>query len=73
MKATLKGKNFIIELPLQTRRPSTSGKSMVVGSSCGVRRSAVKVNGKTVYVTVNAFCYPDEREGKNGDKSHARS
>ena len=71
MKARLQGKNLIIELPLQTPRPSTSGKSMVVASSHGVRQSAVKVDGQTVYVAASAFCYPVDREKTR--KSRVRS
>jgi hypothetical protein len=62
MKAKLQGKKLVIELPLQTPKPSASGKTMVVATSHGVQRSGVKVDGKTVCVTVNAFCYPEERE-----------
>jgi hypothetical protein len=77
MKARLQGKKLIIEPPLQTPRPSASGKTMVVASSHGVQRSSVKVGGKTVCVTVNAFCYPEEREdstlGSNGaDRTTAK-
>jgi hypothetical protein len=71
MKAKLQGKNLVIELPLQTPRPSTSGKTEVVASSHGVRRSAVKVNGKTVYVAASAFFYPVDREKTR--KSRVRS
>jgi hypothetical protein len=71
MKAKLQGKNLIIELQLQTPKPSTSGKTVVVASSHGVRQSAVKVNGKTVYVAASAFCSPVDREKTR--KSRARS
>jgi hypothetical protein len=54
MKAKLQGNNLIIELPLQTPRPSTSGKSMLVGSSYGVRRSAVNERG-LVFVRRNVW------------------
>jgi|HubBroStandDraft_6_1064221.scaffolds.fasta_scaffold5394753_1 hypothetical protein len=72
MKATLRGKKLIIELPLQTPKPSASGKTMVVASSHGVKRLSVKVDGKTVCLTANAFCYPDRAEDVDDEKELSR-
>jgi hypothetical protein len=69
MKAKLQGKKLVIELPLEKPRPSASGKTMVVASSRGVKRTNLKVGGKTVCLTVNAFCYPEVGEGDEGEKS----
>jgi hypothetical protein len=72
MKAKLKGKKLIIELPLQAPKRSTSGKTMVVASSHGVRRSDLKVDGKTVCLSVHAFCYLEEPEDIEVERSSSR-
>jgi hypothetical protein len=72
MKAKLQGKKLIIELPLQTPKPSASGKTTVVATSHGVQRSGAKVDGRTVCVTANAFCYPEEREDVEGEGSSVK-
>jgi hypothetical protein len=62
MKTKQAGKRLVIDIPLHEPRPSSSGKTFVVASSRGLRRSTLNVNGNVVWVTVNAFYYPSGRE-----------
>jgi hypothetical protein len=54
-----KGK-LIIELRVQEPTLSSSGKTLVVATSRGPRRSKAKVDGKPVYVTANAYIQPEK-------------
>jgi hypothetical protein len=60
---------LMISLPLQTPTPSASGKTLIVASSHGVKRSAVILEGKVLCVTANAFIYPSSPDEKGGTKS----
>jgi hypothetical protein len=60
MKTKRAGKRLVIELPLQEPRPSASGRTLLVATTHGLRRSSLSVDGKAVWVTANAFYYPDE-------------
>src|ERR1700747_1126526 len=57
----------VITLPLQTPAPSASGKTLIVASSHGVKRSAVTLEGKELCVNANAFIYPSSPD--DGKKS----
>ncbi len=56
MKAKLEKKRLVITLPLLVEpRSSRSGKSVMIASSRGPRKASLTVEGKPVYVGVNAF------------------
>lgn len=56
MKAEIKGKKLIIEIDLdEERKPSASGKSLVVASTRGNVTTDVKVDSKPLVVAVNAY------------------
>lgn len=56
MKAEIKGGNLIITVPFDEKgKASSSGKSLVHATSSGNRETEVKVNGKPLYVGVNAY------------------
>lgn len=55
MKVTVEGTDLVIRIPLQTPRPSASGKTLVVATSGGNKQTAAEVNGKPVTVGVNAY------------------
>ena len=60
MKVRREDENLIITLPLKEPRPSRSGKTMLVATSRGPRRTKVRVQGKIVAVVANAFIDRDE-------------
>lgn len=55
MKVTIEGKELVIRIPLQDPRPSSSGKTLVVASSNGNKKTDVQVNGQNVVVGLNAY------------------
>ncbi len=60
MKARLKQGQLLITIPLEAPVASQSGKTLLVASSRGVKRTAVTVGKKSVYLVFNAFVYPDK-------------
>lgn len=51
--------NFVITIPmLDEPRPSNTGKSILVATSRGLRKSKLKVNGRNILYVANAFFYP---------------
>jgi len=68
MKAHIKGGKLVVELPINNPPArSKSGKTNIVASSCGNKRTEAKVNGQNVFVGVNAYVYPTEPNGQSSD------
>jgi hypothetical protein len=61
MEVKIRKGNLIIILPLEKPRPSASGKTMLVASSRGVRRTAIRLDGELLSVVANAFFYSNGR------------
>lgn len=59
----MKMENGKLVITLQLKRPtlSGSGKSLVVGSTRGLKKSAVKIGGKPVHFIANAFIKKETR------------
>ena len=58
MTASIEGEFLVIRVPLNPiPTPSTSGKTLVVASSHGNKETEVEVQGKRVYIGVNAYVY----------------
>lgn len=55
MKTEIKNGNLIIEIPLQSPRPSASGKTLVVATTGGNKATTATVDGKPVVVGLNAY------------------
>ncbi len=55
MKVAIDNGRLTISLKLRKPAPSKSGKSLLVASTRGVRRSTVKIGGKSVRVIAHAF------------------
>ena len=75
MKVKIVKGHVMIILPVQTPTPSASGKTMIVASSHGVKRSAVTLEGKVLCVNVNAFVYRsnvDQRDEKKSPRKTGR-
>ena len=64
MFGRIEKQKLIIELALQNPTPSTSGKTLIVASSRGPRRSSAKVDGKPVVVVANAYIRPEEAQDR---------
>ena len=46
---------LVIRIPLEKPRASSSGKTLIVASTSGNVRTDVEVDGKPVYVGLNAY------------------
>jgi hypothetical protein len=64
LRVKQKGDVLRIELPLEKPRPSTSGKSMLVASTHGVKTTEVFYEGTRIVVNASAFIYPKEKDKK---------
>ncbi len=58
MKATIKDNTLYLEIPLQTPRPSVSGKTLVVATTSGNLTTSSTVNGKPLIIGLNAYIKP---------------
>ena len=59
LSASIEGEYLVIKVPLNpTPVRSATGKTMVVASSHGNKETEVEVQGKPVFVGVNAYVYP---------------
>ena len=53
--ATIRDGKLVIEIPLSTPRPSTSGKTLLVASTGGFAKTQAKTqDGKVISVSINA-------------------
>ncbi|HYD90364.1 MAG TPA: hypothetical protein VEA37_02630 [Flavobacterium sp.] len=67
MKVELKGGNIVITMPAEIKDPppSKSGKTLTVAGTGGFVETESTVNGKKVWVNVNAFIHvKDKTNGK---------
>jgi hypothetical protein len=54
---TREGDTLVIRLPIKTPTPSASGKTLVVASTRGNQKTDLKIDGKDLYLGVNAYVY----------------
>jgi hypothetical protein len=60
MKAKIRGGLLVVKLPLMdTPKESKSGKTLLVASSQGPRRTAARFDDKPLIVNVTAYVRPD--------------
>ena|SRR6267154_2636742 len=64
MKAIIKNGNLLIKVPLQEPRCSSTGKTMIIASTHGVKRTTAQFREMEVSITLNAFIYPDAESGE---------
>lgn len=58
MNATIKDNQLVVTIPLNSPRPSASGKTLVVATSGGNVVTGAQVNGKNVTIGLNAYIKP---------------
>lgn len=58
MNVEIRDNKLIIEIDLETPKPSASGKTLVVASTRGNAVTTAKVDGKPVIVGLNAYIKP---------------
>ena len=72
MQVKIRKDNLIITLPVEEPRLSASGKTRVIASTRGVRKTTIRVDGKIVSVVANAFIPADEHVEPNTAKKKHR-
>lgn len=55
LTATREGDTLVIRIPIQKPTPSAGGKTLVVASTRGNQKTAVQIDGKDLYLGVNAY------------------
>jgi hypothetical protein len=58
---TRDGDTLVIRIPMQAPTPSASGKTLVVASTHGNQKSGIQIDGKDVFVGVNAYVYAEAK------------
>ncbi len=51
------GDMLVIRIPIKKATPSASGKTLVVASTRGNQKTAVQIDGKDLYLGLNAYVY----------------
>ncbi len=54
----------VIRIPIKPPTPSSSGKTLVVASTRGDQRTSVQIDGKDLYLGVNAYVYAEQKAAK---------
>ena len=55
MVVSIEGNELVVRIPMQSPRPSASGKTLVVASTNGNLKTDQLVNGKPVTLGLNAY------------------
>ncbi len=61
LNVTREGDTLVIRIPLKTPTPSASGKTLVVASTRGNTKTAVQIDGKDLYLGLNAYVYAEPK------------
>lgn len=58
LTATIEGEYLVIRVPMNPKpTPSASGKTLVVASSHGNKQTELEIEGKPIFVGVNAYIH----------------
>ena len=60
MKAKIENNTLYVEIPLETPHRSASGKTLVIASSRGCKRTDATLEGQSVFIGFNAFVFGTE-------------
>lgn len=61
LTVTREGDTLVIRLPITAPKPSASGKTLVVASTRGNQKTSLKIDGKELYLGVNAYVYAEPK------------
>lgn len=64
LSVTREGDTLVIRVPMQAPSPSASGKTLVVASTRGNQKAGIQIDGKDVFVGVNAYVYAEGKSSK---------
>ncbi len=55
---------LVIRIPIKKATPSASGKTLVVASTRGNQKTSVQIDGKDLYLGVNAYVCAEPKGGR---------
>ncbi len=58
---TRDGDTLVIRLSITKPKPSASGKTLVVASTRGNQKTSLQIDGKELYLGVNAYVYAEPK------------
>jgi hypothetical protein len=64
LTVTREGDILVIRIPITAPTPSSSGKTLVVASSRGNQKTGVQIDGKDLYLGINAYVYAEGKGNK---------
>jgi hypothetical protein len=73
MRVIRRNGNVVISLPLLDEpQPSKSGRSLLIATSRGLRKSKLKQDGSNLFYTANVFFFPVAKSGSDSGNSKKR-
>src|SRR5688572_25385695 len=64
LTVTREGDTLVIRLSIKAATPSASGKTLVVASTRGNQKTSLQIEGKDLYLGVNAYVYAEPKGSK---------
>jgi hypothetical protein len=64
LTVTREGEMLVIRIPIAKATPSASGKTLVVASTRGNQKTGLQIDGKDLYLGVNAYVYAEPKGAK---------
>ena len=64
LTVTREGDTLVIRLSIKAPTPSASGKTLVVASTRGNQKTSLQIEGKDLYLGVNAYVYAEPKGTK---------
>ena len=64
LTVTREGDMLVIRIPITTPTPSASGKTLVVSSTRGNQKTGTQIDGKDLYLGLNAYVYAEPKGTK---------
>jgi hypothetical protein len=61
LTVTREGDMLVIHIPIAKATPSASGKTLVVASTRGNQKTGLQIDGKDLYLGVNAYVYAEPK------------
>lgn len=61
LTVTREGDTLVIRLSITAPTPSASGKTLVVASTRGNQKTSLQIDGKDLYLGVNAYVYAEPK------------
>lgn len=64
LTVTREGDTLVVRLAIKAPTPSASAKTLVVASTRGNQKTGVQIEGKDLYLGVNAYVYAEPKGTK---------